>query len=140
MGGGGGERIFLNKGAGVGGGRGGLITSVGIDFVSLFLLAQGCGLFVFKVVSDFEHFSLEELCVCVSVCLSVCLSIASDSLESIKVIIIKLSTVTASDRRMHHVLIILTLTSIQGHTYLNHENNKCSIISETVQAMVTGLL
>ena len=36
---------------------------------------------------------------------------------------------------MHHVLITLALTSIQGHTYLNRENNHCSIISETVQAM-----
>ena len=30
---------------------------------------------------------------------------------------------------------VLTLTFTQGHTDLNHENNKCSIISETVQAM-----
>ena len=37
---------------------------------------------------------------------------------------------TASDMRMHHVLIILTLTFIQGYTDLNHENNKCSIISD----------
>ena len=70
---------------------------------------------------------------CVRVCVSV--SLASDSSESIKVIIIKLGMVTASDMLMHHVLIILTLTVIQGHTYLNHETNKCMIISETVQAM-----
>ena len=37
--------------------------------------------------------------------------------------------------KMHHVLIILTLTFIQGHTDLNHENNKYLIISETVRAM-----
>ena len=36
---------------------------------------------------------------------------------------------------MHHVLIILTLTFMQGHTNLNHENNKCSIISDFVQAI-----
>ena len=36
---------------------------------------------------------------------------------------------------MHHVLIILTLTFIQGNTDFNHENNKCFIISETSQAM-----
>ena len=36
---------------------------------------------------------------------------------------------------MHHVLIILALTFIPGHTDLNHENNKCLIISETIQAM-----
>ena len=34
--------------------------------------------------------------------------------------------------RMYNMLIILTLTVTQG---LNHENNKCLIISETVQAM-----
>ena len=64
----------------------------------------------------------------------VCVSLASDSSETVEVIIIKLDTVTASDMLMHHVLIILILTFTQGHTYLNHENNKCSIISETVQA------
>ena len=63
-----------------------------------------------------------------SVCLSVCLSLTSDSLETTEVIISKLGMVTASDLRMHHMLIILTLTFIQGHTDLNHEN-KCLIIS-----------
>jgi hypothetical protein len=63
----------------------------------------------------------------------VCL--ARDSSEIINVIIIKLGTVTASDVRMHHVLIILILTFIQGHSDFNHENNKCLIISETMQAM-----
>ena len=45
--------------------------------------------------------------------------------------------VTATVMRMHHVLIVLTLTLIQGHTDFNHEieNNKCSIISETIQAL-----
>ena len=75
------------------------------------------------------------VCVCVCVCVFVCVSLASDSSETTKVIIIKLGMATASDMRMHHVLIILTLTSIQGHKDLNHENNKCSIISETVQGM-----
>ena len=50
------------------------------------------------------------------VCLCVCLSLASDPSETIKVIIIKLGTVTASGMIMHRVLIILTLTFIQGHT------------------------
>ena len=59
-----------------------------------------------------------SLCVgvCLSVCLTVCVSLASDSLETIEVIIIKHGTVTASDMRMHHMLIMLTLTFIQGHT------------------------
>ena len=63
------------------------------------------------------------------------MSIASDSAETIEVVIIKLSTVTASDMLKHHVLSILALTFIQGHTDMNHENNKCLIISETIQAM-----
>ena len=75
------------------------------------------------------------MCVCVCVCLCVCLSLASDSSETIKFIIIKLGTVTASDMRTHHVLIMVTLTFIQRHTDINDENNKCSIISETVEAM-----
>ena len=62
-------------------------------------------------------------------------SLASDSSETVEVMIIKLGMLIASDMRMHHVLIILTLIFIQGHTDLNHENNKCSIISETFQAM-----
>ena len=62
------------------------------------------------------------------------MSIASDSLETIGVII-KLGTVTGgSNMRTHHVLITLTFTFIQGHIDLNHEDNKCSIMSETFQA------
>ena len=77
------------------------------------------------------------VCVCVylSIYVSVCLSLASDSSETIEVVIIKLGTVTASDMRMRRVLIIWTLTFLQEHTDLNRENNTCSIISETVQAM-----
>ena len=63
-----------------------------------------------------------------------CVSLARDFAETVEVIIVKLGMVTASDMIMHHVLIILTLIFIQGHTELNHENNKCSIISETVEA------
>ena len=44
-------------------------------------------------------------------------------------------SIKTSDMRMHHVLTILTLTFIQGQTDLNHENNKCLIISGTIQAM-----
>ena len=66
---------------------------------------------------------------------SVCVPSASDSSETIEVIIIKLSTATSSDTVMHHVLTMLTLAFIQGHTYLNHGNNKCLIVSETIQAM-----
>ena len=50
--------------------------------------------------------------------------LANDSLETIAVLIITLCTMTASDMRMHHVLIILALTFIQGHTGHNNENIK----------------
>ena len=41
------------------------------------------------------------------------MSIASDSLENVEVIVVKLGTVIASVTRLHHVLIILTLTFIK---------------------------
>ena len=71
-------------------------------------------------------------CVCVCVCV---VSLASDFSEIIEVIIVKCGTVTASDMVMHHVLIILTSTFIQGHIDVTHDNNKCSIVSSTVQAI-----
>ena len=89
--------------------------------------------FFFLVVSDFQNFSLDETRVCV--CVSVCVCVASDSSETIKGINIKLGTVTASDMGMHHVVIMLTLTFIQGYTDLNHEINKYLVILKTVQAM-----
>ena len=49
----------------------------------------------------------------------VCVSLASDSSETVEVIIVKLGTVTASVMGMHHMLITLTLTFIQGHTDRN---------------------
>ena len=71
------------------------------------------------------------MCVCVFLSV-VSVSHKIYSSETIEiVVIIKLGMVTASDMRMYRVLIILTLTFIQGHADLNHENNKCS---ETVQA------
>ena len=67
-------------------------------------------------------FKIHEAKVCLSVCLwSVCGSLASDSSETIEVIIIKLGMVPASDMVMRPLLIILTFTFIQGHTDLNHE-------------------
>ena len=66
------------------------------------------------------------------------MSLASESSKTVlwsSSCIIKLGTVTASDMVMHHVFIILTLTFIQSHTDHNHENEKCSIISKTVQAI-----
>ena len=62
-------------------------------------------------------------------------SIASDSLETVKVIIIKLGMVTASDMLMHHILVVLTLTFIQGHTDVNYEIITVRLFSEVVQAI-----
>ena len=59
----------------------------------------------------------------------------SDSTDTVEVIILELGTGTASDMIMQHVLIILTSAFVQCHTDLDHENDKCSIMSETVQAM-----
>ena len=70
---------------------------------------------------------------CLSVC--VCVSLASDSSHTIEIIIIQLGTLTTSEMVMHHMLVILTLTFIQGQTDLNHKNNKSLIISVTMQAM-----
>ena len=64
-------------------------------------------------------------------CVSVCCQIYVGYSE---VITIKFDTVTASFTRMHHMLTILTLTLIHGHTDLNHENNEGWNILETVQA------
>ena len=88
------------------------------------------------------------MCVCVyayvlagTACVRACVHsllrvpLASYSSEMIEVIIIKLGIVTALDMLMYHVLIILTLTFIQAYTDLNHENNKCLIISKTIQSM-----
>ena len=59
------------------------------------------------------------MCVYLCVC-----PLASDYSQTIEVIIINLGMVTALDMTTHRVLIILTLTFIQGHTYLKHEDNK----------------
>ena len=77
---------------------------------------------------------MTRVCACMRVHVYVCPSQAIPQKLS-KVIIIKLGMVTSSDMRMHRMLIILTSTFIQGHTNLNHENNKCLLISETIQSM-----
>ena len=73
---------------------------------------------------------LRRLCVRACVCACVRASqVIPRILPGIEVII-KLGM----DIRMHHAFIILTLTLIQGHTDLIHENNRCLIISETFQS------
>ena len=74
--------------------------------------------FLYFLLLKFNVDDAESLCVCMSVCVSP----ASVSSETVEVIIIKLGKVTASDMVMHHMFIILTLTFIQGHLDLNHEN------------------
>ena len=113
------------------------------------------GVYVTLTLQTFVHlFSRDDpecvcvcVCMCVSVCvcaraclsvclslgLSLCLSLASDSSETVEVTIVKLGTVSASDMSMHHVLIILTFTFIQGHTYLSYE--KCLTVSKTIHAI-----
>ena len=64
---------------------------------------------------------------CVRAC--ICLCETSESVAT------KFDTMTTLVTRVHHVLIMLTLILIEGHTGLNHERHTCLIISETVQAM-----
>ena len=92
--------------------------------------------FCFQSLSDFEKFNRRgqslchcQYCHCVCVCL--CLYIASHISEISKAIAIKISTVTTSVTRMHHMLIILTLTFIQGRTvhfeFINYYVSRLSI-------------
>ena len=62
------------------------------------------------------------MCVCVCMCVRACVC-------TVQVTFVKLGMVTASDKGLHQVLIILTLSFIQGHTDLHHENNKCSFFN-----------
>ena len=71
----------------------------------------------------------------VFVCVCGWVPLASDSSETIEVMITKRDTETASDIRLHGVFIILTTAFIQGHTSPNYGNDTCSITLETVQAM-----
>ena len=70
-------------------------------------------------------------CVCMCVCVCVCLSVCPRARARVCVcvcmfvIIIKLGTVTTSEMRMRHVLMILILTFIQGHT-CRHDFRNCS--------------
>ena len=76
-----------------------------------------------KLLTTLKVFKIDEIKVCVCMCVCVCVCahtrefLTCDSSETVKVISIKLGMVTASDMRMHRVLIILTLTFIQGHTH-----------------------
>ena len=78
---------------------------------------RNSALFVFQSLRTFGKVKIDES-------VSMCVPLASDSSKAIGVTIVQLGTVTASHLRMHHVLIISTLTVMQGHTNLNHENNK----------------
>ena len=91
--------------------------------------------FVWEVVGVFANFNVDDPSLSVCVCVSVRLSVASHVSETSEAIAITFNTVTVLVTAMHHVLIILILTFIRGHTNLNHKNNKCSIISKTIQAM-----
>ena len=73
------------------------------------------------------------LSLCVCVCLSVCVPPRNRFLGNCWSQHHQTGHGNCSDKLMHHMLIILTF--IQGHTDFNHENNKCLIISETVQTI-----
>ena len=75
-----------------------------------------------------------SVCVCVCVCVLLCvyLSLASDSSETIKVIIIKLGMETAWGMRMHHFYINYDI-DINSRSHRSYTN--CLITSETFQAM-----
>ena len=62
----------------------------------------------------------------------VCLLLASNCSESVEVIIIRLGTVTASDMKMHHVLIIYI---IYRSCYFVH---LVSVIGETLVESLVG--
>ena len=78
-----------------------------------------------SVSQSFANFNIDNAkCVCVCMHVYVCSyiyihvysSLASDSSETVEVIIIKFGTVTASYMGIHHMLIVLTLTLMQGHS------------------------
>ena len=62
---------------------------------------------------------MSSVCLCACVCAHT-LPALSETSEAIP---IKFDTVTVSVTRMHHMLITLTETFIQGQTDPNHENN-----------------
>ena len=67
---------------------------------------------------------------------------SSDSSETLEVITIKLGThVIASDMRMYQVSNLFTLTFIQGHIDINHENNmiKVSLIQKLYKQCPSSL-
>ena len=101
-----------------------LKTFVWLDHLAFSLL--------FSSQKDSEKVNIDEAVIC--------LSVASHISVTSEAIVIKLDTVTASVIRIQHVLIVLTLPFIQGHTNLNHENNKCLIISEVVQVYCECLI
>ena len=87
--------------------------------------------FCFHSDKDFEKVNTAEAIS--HVCLCVCLSVASHISETSETIALIFDTVIATVMIMHRVFMAFTFT--QGHTDLNHENNKCSIIPETAQAI-----
>ena len=89
----------------------------------------------FQSPSDFTKVNIDEAVACVSVRACVCAHpfVASHISETSEVNALTFDKVTTWVTGMHPVLTILTLTFAKGHTYLNHENDKCSIISKSVQ-------
>ena len=76
-------------------------------------------------------FCTAPVCVCVCVCVGVRACVCPSQVIAWKLLKSSSLNLEKLEMGMHQVLIILTLTFIQGHTYLDHTNNKCMIISET---------
>ena len=90
-----------------------------LDIKQCFLLFSKSNAILKKLMIE----QILSVCVCPS-------QVIPRKLLKFEAVIIKHFKVTASDMRMHHMLIILTLIFIQSRTDLNIENNKCLIISE----------
>ena len=102
------------------------VHSVEVDAVEVYSFCCCCCSCCFlKSFMTLKKLKIDEakVCACVRACVS------SQTVDR------QTWSVTAAYMGMHHVFFILTMTFIQGHADLNHDNNKCLIISETVQAM-----
>ena len=61
----------------------------------------------------------------------VCVCVPRKRFLTVEVIIIKLGMVTAAGMVMHHVLIVLMLTFIQGDTDLNYQSDNLALRSRS---------
>ena len=91
-----------------------------LDFISIQILS-----FCFQSPYALKKVNVDEP-------VSVCMSLANDSSKTIEPIIVTWHS--DCHRYLNASHLNYTDLDLQCHTDLNHENNKCSIISETVQS------